>query len=123
MITKIVPTALLFLAPLGLTIPSVAQPEAANFDALHQALNLRPEQEQAWTFFKQASIPDPQDAERHREVFQKMEALQAPERMTLSVQMMRADLEKLERRAAAMKAFYLLLSPNQKETFDRETLP
>jgi hypothetical protein len=37
--------------------------------------------------------------------------------------MLREDLEKLERRANAMKAFYATLSPGQKDTFDRETLP
>jgi hypothetical protein len=116
--------ALLAAALVSLAAPSRAETEfPPAFEALHQALHLRPEQEQAWIFFEHAMAPDAQDAEKHRAEFQRMEDLQAPQRMELSVQMMRADLENLERRANAMKAFYAVLSADQKDTFDRETLP
>ena len=116
--------ALLIAALVFLAAPSRAETEPPpGFEALHQALRLRPEQEQAWKFFQEATAPDPQDEERHRDAFQRRESLQAPQRMDLSVRTLREDLEKLERRANAMKAFYATLSPEQKDTFDRETLP
>ena len=93
------------------------------FTALHDALRLRPDQEQAWQIFQRASAGDPQDAERHRETFARMDRLAAPQRMDLSIQLMRSDLEQLERRGDALKAFYATLSPEQRESFDRETLP
>jgi hypothetical protein len=35
---------------------------------------------------------------------------------------MRSDLQEMERRGDALKAFYATLSPDQQATFDRETM-
>lgn len=93
------------------------------FAALHDALHLRPDQEQAWQIFQRASARDPQDTARHREAYERMESLPAPQRMDLAIQLLRSDLEQLERRGDALKAFYATLSADQRQSFDRETLP
>lgn len=114
------------LAVVGVLLAGPAQAQQGpppGFAALHDALRLRPDQEQAWQAFQRSSAGDPQEAERHREAFERMDRLAAPQRMDLSIQLMRSDLEQLERRGEALKAFYATLSPDQRERFDRETLP
>ena len=93
------------------------------FTTLHEALHLRPEQEQTWQYFKRATETRGDEDERHRRAYERMDNLHAPERMDLSIELMRSDLERLERRAAAMKTFYSVLSSNQKDIFDKITLP
>jgi len=103
--------------------PLAAQPDPSQWSArLHSALRLRPDQEQAWQVFQQASIPSPQEDERHRDAYERMGSLRAPQRMDLSIQLMRSDLQEMERRNEALKAFYTTLSPDQQAIFDRETL-
>jgi len=114
--------ALAFL-PLMFADLAVAQDAPPpGFAALHDALRLRPDQEQSWQIFQRASAIDPEDSARHREAYEKMPGLQAPQRMDLEIQLMRSDVEQLERRGDALKAFYATLSPDQREAFDRETL-
>ena len=103
---------------------AIAQsPPGPDFSRLHDALGLRPEQERAWQSFQNAMQAGSQDMEGRRQAYENMDRLHAPERIDLAVQMMRTDLQQLERRADAMKAFYATLSPAQKQMFDRETLP
>jgi len=103
--------------------PLAAQPDPSQWSArLHSALRLRPDQEQAWQVFQQASIPSPQEDERHRDAYERMGSLRAPQRMDLSIQLMRSDLQEMERRNEALKAFVTILSPDQQAIFDRETL-
>jgi len=92
------------------------------WDQLHDVLRLRPDQDQAWRTFQRASAGDPQDDTRRRDAFNRMGDLKAPQRMDLSIQMMRSDLELMERRTDALKAFYATLSPDQQAIFDRETM-
>jgi len=109
---------------LSLNGPLAAQPsQPPSLDQIHDALRLRPDQEQAWQIFQQASQPTPQDEARQRDAFQRMGSLQAPQRFDLSIQMMRSDLDQMERQASALKAFYATLSPDQQAAFDRETAP
>ena len=109
---------------LSLNGPLAAQPsQPPSLDQIHDALRLRPDQEQAWQIFQQASRPTPQDEARQRDAFQRMGSLQAPQRFDLSIQMMRSDLDQMERQASALKAFYATLSPDQQAAFDRETAP
>jgi len=89
---------------------------------LHSALRLRPDQEGAWRTFEQASMPSDQEDARRQDTFQRMGQMRAPQRMDLSIQMMRSDLQDMERRADALKTFYATLSPDQQATFDRETM-
>jgi len=114
--------ALIFLALLAAS-PVTAQPgQPAWLARLHDALRLRPDQDQAWARFQQASAMDPQDDSRQRDAYERMARLRAPQRMELSIEMMRSDLEGMERRSNALKDFYGALSPDQQAVFDRETL-
>jgi len=114
--------ALIFLALLAAS-PVTAQPgQPAWLARLHDALRLRPDQDQAWARFQQASAMDPQDDSRQRDAYERMARLRAPQRMELSIEMMRSDLEGMERRRDALKDFYEALSPDQQAIFDRETL-
>ena len=107
--------------------PAAAQPPAQDDAAqwsnrLHNALRIRPDQEAAWRTFEQASMPSPQEEARQRDTYARMGSLRAPQRMDLSIQMMRSDLQEMERRGDALKAFYGTLSPDQQAIFDRETM-
>jgi len=103
--------------------PLAAQPDPSQWTArLHNALRLRPDQEQAWQVFQQASAPNAQEDARHRDAYERMGSLRAPQRMDLSIQLMRSDLQEMEQRNDALKAFYATLSPDQQAIFDRETL-
>jgi hypothetical protein len=89
---------------------------------LHDALNLRSDQDAAWQAYTRSTVVDPQEAAQRRGAAQRMAALTAPERVDLSLQMMKADLASLERRGEALKIFYAGLTPEQKAAFDRETM-
>ncbi len=97
-------------------------PPSPELQRLHDVLNLRPDQDASWQDYVHSTAVDPQEAARRRDVSERMAGLTAPERADLSVQMMKADLASLERRGAALKIFYASLTPEQKVTFDRETM-
>lgn len=114
---------------LAFTLLMVAGPVAAQPDdqaqwsnRLHSALRLRPDQEQAWQIFQQASTPNAQEDARRQQAFENMGRMRSPQRMDLSIQMMRSDLQDMERRGDALKTFYGTLSPDQQAVFDRETM-
>ena len=67
-------------------------------------------------------MPNDQEDARRQDTFQRMGQMRAPQRMDLSIQMMRSDLQEMERRGDALKAFYGTLSPDQQAIFDRETM-
>ncbi len=100
-----------------------AHAQAPDLHRLHDALNLGASQEEAWNAFQAANLPDPEQAARQRSAAEMMPDLHAPQRVDLSIAAMRADLETLERRGAALKTFYAALTPAQKLTFDQQTLP
>ena len=109
---------------MSLASPLAAQPgQPPSLAQLHNSLRLRPDQEQAWRSFELASQPDPQEDARRRNAFERMNSMRAPQRIDLSIQMMRSDLDEMERQASALKSFYVALSPDQQATFDRETAP
>jgi hypothetical protein len=112
-------TLLMVASPVAAQQPGDASQWAAR---LHDALRIRPDQEQAWQSFQRASTPSEQEDARQRDAYQSMARLRAPQRMDLSIQMMRSDLQDMERRSDALKAFYATLSPDQQATFDRETM-
>jgi hypothetical protein len=118
-LSQLVLASVLIAAPLA----ALAQPGGPPpLSRLHDALRLRPDQEPAWQNFERASTMDAQEAARQQDAFENMRNLKAPQRMDLSVQMMRADLESMQRRSEALKSFYATLSPSQQAAFDRETL-
>jgi|SRR6185437_11725282 len=97
-------------------------PSSPQLQQLHDALKLRPDQDANWQDYARSTAIDPQEMTARREASERMAGLTAPERVDLSVQMMRADLASLERRGAALKNFYGSLTPEQKAVFDRETM-
>ena len=101
--------------------PSPAPP-SRQLQQLHDALNLRPEQDTNWQDYVRSTAVDPQEMAERRDAGQRMASLTAPGRVDLSVQMMKLDLASLERRGAALKIFYDSLTPDQKAVFDRETM-
>ena len=111
---------------LGLCLVTVAAhaqaPETRMLERLHGALHLAAAQEDGWKTFEQAYAIDPQEMAKRRNAADTMPTLAAPQRVDLTINLMRADLESLERRGTALKAFYDTLSPQQRTVFDRETL-
>ena len=110
-------------AVLALSSAAVAQDRGPDLQGLHDALNLSAAQEPAWNSFQAMEQPDPEQAARDRNAAEMMPTLTAPQRVELSIAAMHADLATLERRGAALKAFYGTLSPAQQAVFDRRTAP
>jgi hypothetical protein len=110
-------------ALLALALASATQAQGPDLQGLHDALNLAPAQEDGWRAFAAASAPDPEQAARDRSAADMLPTLSAPQRVDLSIAAMQADLRTLERRGAALKAFYATLTPPQQVIFDRQTAP
>jgi len=111
--------ALIAVAALALAASANAQSQQLN--DLRDALHLTPAQQTAWRDFAAASAPDAEREARERSAQEMLPKLPAPRRVDLSIAVAKADLESLERRGAALKAFYAQLTPAQQATFDRET--
>ena len=97
-------------------------PPSPQLQQLHDALNLRPDQDGAWRDYVRSTAVNPQEMAQRRDGSQRMAGLTAPERVDLSVQMMKLDLASLQLRGAALKNFYASLTPEQQGVFDRETM-
>jgi protein CpxP len=97
-------------------------PPSPQLQQLHDALNLRPDQDAAWRDYLRSTAVNPQEMAQRRDGSQRMAGLTAPERVDLSVQMMKLDLASLQLRGAALKNFYASLTPDQQAVFDRETM-
>jgi hypothetical protein len=110
-------------AALALSSAAMAQDRGPDLQGLHDALNLSAAQEGAWNAFQTSALPDPDQEARERNAAEMMPTLSAPQRVDLSIAAMRADLDTLVRRGAALKAFYATLSPAQQAVFDRRTAP
>jgi hypothetical protein len=104
-------------------VAAAARAQGPDLQRLHDDLRLTPNQEGAWHAFAQASTPDPNQVARDRRAQQMMPQLTSPQRVQLSIDVMEADLQTLRERGQALKAFYATLSPGQRVTFDRDTLP
>jgi hypothetical protein len=102
-----------------------AQPggSQAELASLHASLRITAAQESAWRAFVAASGPDAQQQARERAAQAMLPSLTAPQRVDLGLAAMEADLASFRERGAALKAFYASLTPDQRTTFDRETLP
>jgi periplasmic protein CpxP/Spy len=97
-------------------------PPSPQLQQLHDALKLRPDQDADWQAYSRSTAVNPQEMAQRRDAAQRMGGLTAPQRVDLSMQMMKADLASLEQRGAALKMFYTSLTPDQKAIFDRETM-
>ena len=98
--------------------------EAAHLKALHDALNIRPDQEEAFQAFtasmKSAEQGPPPDGTRPDR--QQLAAMTTPERLDAMSRMMDERMqrmrERFQRHAAAVKTLYAALSPDQRRTMD-----
>jgi hypothetical protein len=73
------------------------------FERLHAALGLSAAQENGWMTFEQAYAIDPQIMAKRGDAAAKMPTLTAPQRIDLSISLMKADLESLGTRSTALK--------------------
>lgn len=97
---------------------------AARLKALHDALNIRPNQETAFSAYAAAMTPPPGGAGHHHahNGSATAQALTTPQRLDQMAQ--RIDdrtarmKEAFQRRAAATKALYAMLNPDQQRTMD-----
>jgi len=98
--------------------------EASHAKALHDALNIRPDQEaafQAFTASRQPPERGPGPDQKGRDR-QAMAGMTTPERLDaigrrMDEHMQRAR-ERFQQRATAVKTFYAALGPDQRRTFD-----
>jgi periplasmic protein CpxP/Spy len=91
--------------------------QEARAKALHAILNLRPDQEAAFQAFQAAMAPPPRD---HHERMDHAAAggMTTPQRLDrVADHLARRDAE-FQRRAAAIRSFYAVLSPDQQRAFD-----
>ena len=85
---------------------------------LKQKLQITAGQEAAWTSFTTAMKPAPRP-QRDRAAFA---ALSTPDRIDQMRTLRNQRIAEMDRRADATKAFYAVLSAEQKKVFDAETL-
>ncbi|MDE1917691.1 MAG: Spy/CpxP family protein refolding chaperone [Sphingomonadales bacterium] len=110
-------------ALMGAAPASAQMANSAAMDALHQALNLSPEQEGGWRSYR-ATVSAPNRAqERRRAAARMFPTLNAVQRMDLVEAEMKQDLVDFDRQSRALKTFYATLSPQQQRIFDQRTLP
>jgi hypothetical protein len=101
---------------------SYSSPDVAMKD-LHDALHLSAQQEAAWqTYSAQVALAS-QARVRQEAGARMMSSLDAPRRMDLIEAEMRQELADLETRSQALKSFYALLTPEQRQIFNQRTLP
>jgi protein CpxP len=98
---------------------------ASHLKALHDALNIRPNQESAFAAFAAAMSPPPGAGGRDGHKADRSataQALTTPQRLDQMAQRMDARTTRMkqafERRAAATKALYAALNPDQQHTMD-----
>jgi periplasmic protein CpxP/Spy len=84
---------------------------------LHGKLKLNSAQETAWNAYVAKMTPSARPARPDRAEFDK---LPAPQRMEKMLAMMKDGEARMADRVAATKAFYEVLTPEQKKTFDEE---
>jgi hypothetical protein len=108
----------------ALAAPAVqAQPDPQQQNALHSALHLRPDQEPAFHAFASIS-PGPDEQQRIQGANpQQLAGLRAPDRIDRVLAAQTAVVGILRRQAAATRALYGVLSPDQQHTFDQFTAP
>lgn len=98
--------------------------QAAHMKALHEALNIRPDQEGAFQAFA-ASMRSGDHDQRAEDMGREPQAtagMTTPERVDAMGRMMDEHMarmrERFQRHATAVKAFYAVLSPEQRRTLD-----
>jgi hypothetical protein len=84
-------------------------------------LRLQPEQRDAWRAYTDAIAQDQATRQNPLDRAQSLNGLQTPQRLDAMLDQMKSDEAAFQRRAAATKAFYAVLTPEQKQTFDSIT--
>ena len=104
--------------------PSQAQHEAmmhehmeAHAKAMHDILNIRPDQEAAWQAFLASMVPPHHEDMEHHGDGHGM-AMTTPERLDHMSAMMAEHQAAFQRHAEAVKRFYAVLTPQQQKAFD-----
>ncbi len=98
--------------------------ETARLKALHDALNIRPDQESAFQAFATSTKPQDQGSrpEQMGRERQDMAGMTTPERLDAMAKMMDERMarmhERFQRHATAVKALYAVLNPEQRRTLD-----
>jgi Spy/CpxP family protein refolding chaperone len=96
---------------------------AAHLAALKAKLKLTAGQEPAWNTFAEVSRPGPHPGIDRRAMRDDFEKLSTPERLDRMQAMAEVRRARMAERAAAIKAFYAQLTPEQQKVFDAEALP
>jgi hypothetical protein len=99
--------------------PVAGQPPPLS--ALPSILQLQPDQRDAWRMYTDAIDQDRISHPNPTDMAQRLNLMQTPQRLDAMVDQMKSDEAAFQRRAAATKAFYAVLTPDQKQTFDTIT--
>lgn len=86
---------------------------------MHDALKLNPEQEKAWVKYQESH---PMMGAVQRPDRAAMDKLTAPERAEKMLEMSRKHQDSMTQHVSAMKGFYDTLTPEQKKTFDEQSM-
>ncbi len=99
--------------------PVAGQPPPLS--ALPYILHLQPDQRDAWRGYTDAIAQDRATHPNPSDMAQRLNLMQTPARLDAMMDQMKSDEAAFQRRAAATKAFYAVLTPDQKQTFDTIT--
>lgn len=86
---------------------------------LQESLKLTPAQQSAWTAYSSAIKPAAKGERGERGAWKTMAA---PERMAKRIDMAKQRVTMMEARLEATKAFYAVLTPEQKKLFDENSM-
>jgi hypothetical protein len=98
-----------------------SQGQPPPLSALPSILRLQPDQREAWRTYNDAIAQDRATHQNPMDLAQKLNLMQTPARLDAMVDQMKSDEAAFQRRAAATKAFYAALTPDQRQTFDSIT--
>jgi len=101
--------------------PATTPGQPPPLSALPSILRLQPYQSDAWRTYKDAIAQDRSTRPNPMEMAQRLNLMQTPARLDAMVDQMKSDEAAFQRRAAATKAFYAALTPDQKQAFDTIT--
>jgi len=99
--------------------PVAGQPPPLS--ALPYILRLQPDQRDAWRTYNDAIAQDRATHQNPSDMAERLNLMQTPARLDAMGDQMKSDEAAFQRRAAATKAFYAVLTPDQKQTFDTLT--
>lgn len=97
---------------------------AEHLSELKAKLDLKPEQEAAWSAFSSVSQPGTRSTGRDRQaMLEKLDKLNTPQRLDRMLAQADARRARLAGRAEVIKAFYAQLTAEQQGVFDAESMP